>query len=146
MNLKESWPREDRIRWVEWKIQQRMGAEKEKPGEAREFDLNLGRELDKQGIPDRQSLEVWLAKERDDRSWRQIVIKYFPDYVKAKHVAAGISQARRCHAVVERALEPQGRQAIKRLLDARIGELFQCTPETFKRYLNSIKTPRKPRE
>src|SRR5690348_444104 len=141
MNAKESWRKEDRIRWVEWRLRERTTAEKEKEKDRTELDIDREHELDAAGVPPRLALEIWLAKDRDSQSWLQIVIKFLPQYAKAK--VAGISHARRLHSTVQRALEPQGKKALKNHLDSRIRELFQCTPEAFKRYLNSIST-RKP--
>jgi hypothetical protein len=125
------WPKQDRIRWVEWRRNERL---------SEEAGRNPDRDLDGERVPDRLSLEVWLAKERDGLSWQQIVIKYFPEYNGREKRPAGISKARRVWMVVERALSPTPKLAAKYLLDGRIQDLFACTPEQFKRYLESIPT------
>jgi hypothetical protein len=79
-----AWPKEDLIRWVEWRLRERL---------TKESGRDPGRDLDAEGVPDRISLEVWLAKERDGLSWQQIVIKYFPQYLKRAQKSAGISKA-----------------------------------------------------
>jgi hypothetical protein len=83
-------------------------------------------------------LEVWLAKERDGRSWQQIVIEYLPDYLSKNAKTAGISLARRIVETVERELNPRPSESLKHWLDGRIEELFHCTPQQFKRYLDGI--------
>jgi hypothetical protein len=139
MHTKVRWPLEDRIRWVEWRVQERITAAKQKEsGQLNEFDPDPEHELDTASVPDRLSLEVWLAKERDGQSWQQIVIKQLPQYAKGKHITAGMSKARRMHASVEKALEPPRKDALRRHLDGCIWELFHCTPQDFKRYLDSI--------
>jgi len=96
-------------------------------------------QLDAEGVPDKQSLGLWLAKERDGLSWQQIATKFFPAYGRKKRKLAGMSKARRVYAIVERALEPSAKEAFRQLMNGQIHELFGCTPEDFKRYLQSIK-------
>src|SRR5439155_15248328 len=91
------WPKEDRIRWVEWRLKERI---------AKESGRHADRDLDAEGIPDRITLEVWLAKERDGLSWQQIAIKYFPQYTHDGQKSAGVSKARRVYMLVERAVSP----------------------------------------
>ena len=91
------WPKEDRIRWVEWRLKERI---------AKESGRYADRDLSAEGVPDRISLEVWLAKERDGLSWQQIVIKYFPQYVGRRQKSAGMSKARRVHGLVKAVLSP----------------------------------------
>lgn len=126
-----AWPKEDLVRWVECRRNERLS---EAPGR------NPGRDLDAEGVPDLRSLEVWLSKERDGLSWQQIVIRHFPQYDRRGQRSAGISKARRVHASVERALSPSPKQALRHLLDARIMDLFGCTPEQFRKYLEAIPT------
>ena len=126
------WSKKDLIRWVEQRLLERRAKEAGK----------ISDDLDAQGIPDRTSLEVWLAKERDGRSWQQIVIKYYPHYRKRTASAiktAGISKARRTYILVARRMEPTARQQFLYAMDRTIREVFGCTPEDFKRYLNSIR-------
>lgn len=125
------WPKEDRVRWVEWRRNERLSAA---------AGRNPGRDLDAEGVPDLQSLEVWLSKERDGRSWQQIVIKHFPHYDRRGQRSAGISKARRVYASVERALSPSSKQLAGSILDARIKQVFGCSPEQFKVYLDAIPT------
>jgi hypothetical protein len=124
------WSKEDLIRWVEQRLSERRAKE---AGEISD-DLNA------QGIPDATSLEVWLAKERDGLSWQQVVIKHYPQYRKSAGIkTAGISKARRAYILVTRRLEPAARQRFRYAMDRTIREVFRCTPEDFKRYLNSIR-------
>jgi hypothetical protein len=125
------WPKEDRVRWVEWRRNERLSDA---------AGRNPDRDLDAQGVPDLKSLDVWLSKERDGLSWQQVVIKHFPQYDRRGQRSAGVSKARRMYASVERALSPSPEQAFRDLLDARIEDVFGCSPEQFKRYLDSIPT------
>src|SRR5579863_2199374 len=67
MHTGARWPKGDRIRWVEERLRERG---------AKEIGHLSHRDLDTEGVPDRTSLEVWLAKERDGSSWQEIVIQY----------------------------------------------------------------------
>jgi hypothetical protein len=111
-----AWPKEDRIRWVEWRRNERLSDA---------AGRNPGRDLDAAGVPHLQSLEVWLSKERDGLSWQQIVIKHFPQYGQRGHRSAGISKARRVHASVEKALSPPPKQVLRYILDARIEDVLR---------------------
>lgn len=135
--------KDDRIKWVEWKLQQRVEAEEGKIGHklrapSDEYRADHG-QLDAEGVPDQKSLEVWLAKERDGLSWNGIVIRFFPQYSRKSQKSGGMSKARRVHGVVKRALEPSVKEEFRQFMVHRIDELFGCTPENFKRYLLSIK-------
>jgi hypothetical protein len=121
-------PDADHIRWVECRLQERI-----------DFDAGkLPNWVQLSCVLPRLSLEVWLAKKRDKKSWQQIVIQYLPDYLSKKAKMAGISQARRVFEAVERELNPKPSESLKQWLDGRIGELFHCTPEQFKKYLDGI--------
>ncbi len=124
------WSKKDLIRWVEQRLLERRAKEAGK----------ISDDLDAQGIPDATSLEVWLAKERDGLSWQQIVIKHYPQHRTPSAIkTAGISKARRAYILVARHLEPTARQQFLYAMDRTIREVFGCTPEDFKRYLNSIR-------
>jgi hypothetical protein len=125
------WPKEDRIRWVEQRLNERTSGNYE------------ARDLDAKKVPDQISLQVWLAKERDGLSWQQIMIKY-PQFAKGSK-SAGISKVRRAHMRIERALQPTLKESRRHILDAQIQSLFGCSPLHFKEYLESIQT-RKPRK
>jgi hypothetical protein len=129
-----AWPKKDRIQWVEWRRNERL---------SQESGLNPERDLDAEGVPDRLSLDVWLAKERDGLSWQQICIKFLPEYGPRGKRSAGMSKSRRMHASVERALSPSRKQSIRYALDVRIQDLFGCTPEEFKKYLDSISSQKR---
>jgi hypothetical protein len=128
------WPKEDRIRWVEWRLNERR---------SQEAGRNPHRNLDAEGIPDRRALEVWLSKVRDKLSWQQIVIKYFSQYDRRGKRAAGMSKARRVYASVERALSPSRKRILRYALGARIQAVFGCSPAEFKSYLDSIHSRKK---
>jgi len=118
-----TWPKEDRIRWAEWRL--------------REWDsIEAGKRPPEfaSGLPTREDLNVWLAKERDDLSWQQNAIKHFPQCV-GRSKAAGMSMARRAHKRIEQTIAPSGKKFMNEWLDGHIKELFGCTPEEFKKYL-----------
>jgi hypothetical protein len=121
-----TWPKADRIRWAEWRL--------------REWD-SLGRfspDRSEDTLPDRKDLEVWLAKERDGKSWQQIVNKHFPEYRRQNRVkTAGISMARRACLRIERAIAPPRKEFMRQLLDERIENVFGCSPDEFRRYILS---------
>ncbi|MGI9101074.1 MAG: hypothetical protein ACR2IF_01400 [Terriglobales bacterium] len=132
------WPagftKQNRINWVEERLQERRAIEHGASG----YDMDAA------GIPDRISLMVWLARERDGRSWQQVAIKYFPEYKGLRTKTAGISKARRAHLAVENGPDP--RKYFKFRMDQIVQDVFGCSPEDFKRYINSIRVSgRKPR-
>jgi hypothetical protein len=118
-----TWPKEDCIRWVEWRLNEWNSVESER--RPREFTRTLPAKLD---------LYVYLAKERDQLSWQQVAIKYFPELLK-RSKAAAISAARRAHERIEQAIAPSEKEFLTQWLDSRIKDLFQCTPEDFKKYI-----------
>jgi hypothetical protein len=134
VSKEKRWPKPNRIAWVEQRLLERLAANKGKVDH---------RELDSHDVPEELSLNVWLAKDRDGLSWQQIVRKYFPRYLRTQQKDAGISKARRAYGVVERALEPTPKVSIRGFLNARIEDLFGCTPEEFKKYLESIRTDKR---
>ncbi len=112
------WPKDDKINWVQWELRRaRHGGGP--------VTILADRPVD---------LEVWLAKERDGRSWRQLALAHFP---KLK-TEAGRSEARRSHARVQDYLE--GRwvesqdQKTKRLRHT-IEEYFGVTTEEFRMFI-----------
>lgn len=72
------WPKEDRVRWVEWEIRRII---------ARTATSGL----------ERIALEIWLSKERDELFWQQIALKYY-----GSRNSASVSKARRAHLRVQR--------------------------------------------
>lgn len=97
------WPREDRIRWVEWRVA--------------ELTVELGKYTDERGrlLLDRKSplghklpwgdkladYAVWLFKERDGLSWHRIAYLFFPSATEAS-IETFESKVRRAYARVER--------------------------------------------
>lgn len=97
------WPREDRIRWVEWRI--------------RELTIQGGRYVDERGkwlleekaargrkfVPGDQvgDYAVWLLKERDGLSWHQIAYRFFPGATE-EVIETFKSRVRRAYKRVER--------------------------------------------
>lgn len=120
-----TWPKEDRIRWVEWRLNEWDSLKSGRREPDPEFERSL---------PAVKDLEVWLTKERDELSWQQTAIKHFPECTRRSQTAA-TSMARRAHSRIEEAIAPSGKKFLKQLLDGRIQELFHCTPEEFKKYL-----------
>jgi hypothetical protein len=103
------WPREDRIRWVEWRI--------------RELTIKAGKYIDERGrwlledkagagrkFPWRDKDEitdyaVWLLKYRDDLSWHQLAYRFFPTPTE-DHIEGQESKIRRAFSRVERKFKP----------------------------------------
>ena len=73
------WPKDDRIRWVEWEIRRIVFGEPTP------------------GSPGRIDLEIWLSKERDGLSWYQIGLKFC-----GSKTSASVSKVRRAFERVQR--------------------------------------------
>ena len=130
-----TWPKKDRIQWAEQRLLEweSLAAGRRAP------DPKFERRL-----PARKDLEVWLAKEREELSWQQVVIKYFPEYLnRGKGKTAGVSTARRAHQRIEEARAPSRKQYLRSWLDGSIEELFRCTPDEFRSYILSTPDKRK---
>jgi hypothetical protein len=131
MTAATRWPRDDRVRWIEKRLQERIAFESE---EGLKDWVVLGHDLA------RRDLEVWLAKERDGLSWQQIAIKHFPEYKKTQLKSAGMSKARRTYDLVERALEPSAEESVERHIEVSLKDVFGGTPSQFKKYVEGIRT------
>jgi hypothetical protein len=130
MTWPAGWSKDDQIRWMEQRLWERNA---EKEGKKIEG-------LDAKGIPDALSLECWLAKKRDGLSWQEIVIKLYPQYRKSKtSMIAGISKARRDFELAE---TPNPKKMFKATMDDTIREVFACSPQQFKKYIDSIRPNR----
>ena len=97
------WGKEDRIRWVEWRV--------------RELTVEDGQYIDERGKwlleekaaggrkltfgDDVADYAVWLFKERDDLSWHQIAYRFFP-YATEADIEKYESKVRRAYARVDR--------------------------------------------
>lgn len=97
------WPRDDKIRWVEWRI--------------RELTIQDGKYVDERGkwlleekaaggrkfAPGDKVADyaVWLLKDRDGLSWHQIAYRFFPAATEEK-IEVFESQVRRAYNRVER--------------------------------------------
>jgi hypothetical protein len=98
-----AWPKEDKIRWIEWRI--------------RELTVQEGKYVDQRGkwlleekaAGDRKlalgdkvaEYAVWLLKERDGLSWHQIAHRFFPGATE-EEIETFESRVRRVYARVER--------------------------------------------
>ena len=122
-----TWPKADRIRWVECRLQEWSSLKSGRREPDPEFERS---------VPAVKDLEVFLAKERDELSWQQIAVKHFPECAR-RSKAAGMSMARRAHKRIEEAIAPPRKKFLKMRIESRIEELFGCKPEDFKRYLRS---------
>ena|ERR1035438_8448490 len=124
----------DQIRWVESRLRERIAFEQGQFPEWRQL----------QSAQSRENLEIWLAKERDGRSWQQIVIKHFPEYLRPGGLGktAGMSKARRVYNAVQRELNPTDEEVLRDWLDSKIEELFGVRPEVFKKYVHNIRSDR----
>ncbi len=121
------WPKEDEIRWVEHELRRaRFGAKWEKSPLS---DSPVG-------------LEVWLAKAREKKSWKEIGDSFFP---KLK-LEARRSEARRAYDRVERYLEnPNAKEFQGHRLKQIIEETFGVSAEDFRTFILEGRLPR-PRE
>ncbi len=98
-----AWPKEDKIRWVEWRI--------------RELTIQEGKYMDQRGkwlleekaAGDRKlapgdkvtDYAVWLLKERDGLSWHRIAHRFFPAATE-EEIETFESRVRRTYDRVER--------------------------------------------
>ncbi len=119
------WPKEDEVRWVEHELRRaRHGADWEKSAIA-EYPLDL---------------EVWLAKERDKQSWREIGDKFYPKQLKPE---ARRSEARRGYNRVERYLQnPNAPEFYEHQLRRLISEQFGISAEAFRTFIVKGHLPR----
>lgn len=121
----ETWPKEDRVRWVEWEL----------------LRAEHGADWEKSAIADRPlDLKVWLAKERDNESWKQIGTRYF---LKAKlKPEARRSEARRAYERVERYLRnPNAPEFRAHALNRKIQEIFGVSPTAFREFIRTGRLP-----
>ena len=123
------WPREDEIRWVEWELlRARHGADEEKS-----LSPIADRPLD---------LEVWLAKARDNKSWKEIGELYFAR-ARAKPEARR-SDARRAHDRVELYLKkPNAPEFQEHSLNRLVLETFGVSAQDFRTFILKGHLPRR---
>ena len=122
---RQRWPKADEIRWVEWELMRaRHGGDWEKSPIAE--------------TP--RDLEVWLAKERDKQSWKQIGDQFYPKRMRPE---ARRSEARRAHGRVERYLEnPNSREFQGHRLKRLIQETFGVSVQDFRFFILKGYLPR----
>lgn len=118
------WKREDEIRWVEHELRR----------------SRFGAKWEKSPLSDNTiALEVWLAKARDQKSWKEVGDSSFP---KLKPEARR-SEARRAYARVERYLEdPNAREFQGHRLKQLIEETFGVSAEDFRAFILGGHLPR----
>lgn len=118
------WPKEDEVRWVEWELQR----------------ARFGADWERSAIAERPvDLEVWLAKTRDKKSWKEIGDSYFP---KLKREARR-SEARRAHDRVERYLKnPNAREFQSYRLNQLIQQTFGISAQDFRTFILKGHLPR----
>ena len=118
------WPKEDEIRWVEHEFRR----------------ARYGADWEKSAIAERPvDLEIWLAKERDKKSWKEIGDFYFP---KSK-LEARRSEARRAYARVERYMKnPNAREFQGHRLNQLIQETFGVSAQDFRMYILRGRLPK----
>ena len=120
-----TWQKEDVFRWVEWELQR----------------ARHGADWEKSAIADRpQELEIWLAKERDKLSWKQVGDQFF---AKSKLKAeARRSEARRAHARIARYLKnPNAPEFKAHQLNKKIKEIFGVSAEDFRTFISTGRLP-----
>ena len=124
--MRVRWPKEDEIRWVEYEL----------------LRARHGSEREKSPIADNPAeLEVWLAKKRDNQSWKQIGDRVYPKRMKPE---ARRSEARRAYDRVERYLkDPNAREFQGHYLKKRIQEVFGVSANDFRKYILEGHFPRK---
>ena len=118
------WQREDEIRWVEHELRRsRFGAKWEKSPLS---DNPVG-------------LELWLAKARDQKSWKEVGGSFFPRL----NPEARRSEARRVYGRVERYLEnPNTKEFQGHRLKQLIEETFGVSVEDFRAFILGGHLPR----
>jgi len=122
---RQRWPKEDEIRWVEWELRRaRHGADWEKSAIA-QYPIDL---------------EIWLAKERDKRSWQEIGNQFYGKQLKPE---ARRSEARRGYERVERYLNnPNSPEFYEHRLRKLISEQFGVSAEAFRTFILKGHLPR----
>jgi len=121
------WPRADEIRWVEWELLRARHGGKEE----RALSPIANRPID---------LEIWLAKARDNKSWKEIGDAYFSK-ARTKREARR-SEARRAHDRVELYLqEPSAPEFRDHHLNRLIRETFGVSSEDFRFFILKGRLP-----
>ena len=123
------WPKEEEVRWVEWELRRaRHGADWEKSAIA-EHPVEL---------------EVWLAKERDKQSWKQIGDRL---YSRRMRPEARRSEARRAYDRVERYLkDPNATEFQGHRLNQLIQQTFGISGQDFRTFILKGYVPRRRQE
>jgi hypothetical protein len=89
-----------------------------------------------------QDLRIWLARTRDNKSWREIGTEFFGSFKPE----ARRSYARRAYDRVEQILnEEDGPAARARYLKDRIEGLFGVSVDDFRAYIRTGKIPQRRR-
>jgi hypothetical protein len=128
IETKSRWPRENEIRWVEWELlRSRHGGEAEKslsPIGERPLDL-----------------QIWLAKARDNKSWKEIGDLYFGRQRTKREGRR--SEARRAYDRVELYLKDPGAPEFRdHQLNRLVRETFGVSAQDFRVFILKGKLPR----
>jgi hypothetical protein len=98
-----AWPKEDQIRWVEWRIREQTIQEGKYVDERGKWLLEEGAAGGRKfALEDNiADYAVWLLKERDGLSWHQIAYRFFPAATE-EGIETFESRVRRAYDRVER--------------------------------------------
>jgi hypothetical protein len=103
------WPKEDRIRWVEWRVSEltvRAGQYFDERGRWLLEQKGAGGRKLRWGDEDEVTdYAVWLLKYRDELSWHQLAYRFFPTATE-DHIEGQESKLRRAYNRVERKFKP----------------------------------------
>ncbi len=120
------WPRENEIKWVEHEL----------------LRAKHGADWEKSAIADQpRDLEIWLAKTKDKKSWKEIGDLYFSKRLRpeARRLAG-----RRAYKRVERYLDdPNAPEFYEHQLRRLIIEKFGVSVEAFRTFILKGHLPRK---
>jgi hypothetical protein len=132
MGTRHRWPREDEIRSVEWELlRARHGGPEEKS-----LSPLGGRPID---------LEVWLAKEKERKSWKDLGDSFFER--KGSTPESRRSEARRSYDRVELYLRnPQAPEFQDQALRRLIQQTFGVSADSFRTFILKGRLPRPQRK
>ena len=121
------WPKHDEISWIEHELMR----------------AKFGQATQRSPLA-RTDLEIWLAREKEKKSWKEIGDHAF-NKAKMKREARR-SEARRSYERVERYFEnPNAREFQVHYLRRRIAETFGVSAEDFRFFILHDRLPRSKR-
>ena len=142
------WPREDRIRWVEWRVREltiKGGKYVDERGRWLLEETNAGgrkfRWKDQDELTD---YAVWLLKYRDSLSWHELAYRFFPAAME-DHIEGQESKIRRAYNRVERKFKParfskQEKLVIQAVMLGAVPIPVGTAPDVRRRELRESKT------